>query len=108
MDKLKYETLGDPVKYKTLIFITDYLNGLEDSKRRPVIRTINSFIKVLKDVSAIQNKKLRSYLILLVRADYIKRTQNLNGRHSPIFVSHLRNFVITKIRQTLKKFKVQT
>ena len=98
---LDKNTFGSNLEYRTIGKITDFINSLEEKHKNYLGSFICDFNKVMKDLK--YTKLLRYTNIFLfetIKKEYLERLKVLENKYDHYFVSHLRNFIVAKLRRT--------
>jgi hypothetical protein len=101
-------TFGDPDRIRSLIGIAAMIGKIEDPyKRRYVSHFLHKFNEMCKDMKVEWNK---DYIYMLILDDYMNRIDlylTVCGDYDKDLISHIENYVKTKLRITLGIGKVR-
>lgn len=99
-------TFGDPNRIKSLIGIAAMIGKIEDPyKRRYASHFLHKFNEMCKDMKVEWNK---DYIYMLILKDYQDKIDlGFKGRYDVDLISHIENYVKTKLRITLGIGKVR-
>ena len=97
-------TLGSYEEYHTLNFLSDKMNFMQPKQREYISSFIHNFNQHMKNVTDIKNEHTFRFVLEAVRKEYLIRLLALEEKYDTYFVSHLRNFFVTKIKRTLEQY----
>ncbi len=98
---MKYEngTFGSFTEYKSLVMICDRMNLMDEKQSAYISRFIHNYNQEMMGILLIRNLHTFNFVLECIRKEYLKRLKSMEEKYDPYFVSHLRNFVISKIRK---------
>lgn len=98
------DAFGDPKTYKSLIGFTSLLNQIQNKNHIAHINSIiNEFNLIYKKTSLITDLEFRLKIIDLLRIEYRNKEKELNTKYNQDLVSHLINFILTKLKVLFKE-----
>lgn len=98
------DAFGDPKTYKSLIGLTSLLNQIQNKNHIAYINSIiNEFNLIYKKTSLITDLEFRLKIIDLLRIEYRSKEKELNAKYNQDLVSHLINFILTKLKILFKE-----
>lgn len=89
--------LGSPQKYKMLNFLTKKVMSLTRNEKVYIISLLNKFNEKLKKFDVIEDKKFKTYLLNLMRNDYIQKFDGMQNKYDVDTISYLKNYVKARI-----------
>jgi hypothetical protein len=100
MQTMDKATFGSPEEFKTLPFIMEKIEVLKQNKQRDSVSVLlREFNYMCKQLCQVKDKNFFIYTKKLIRQDFIKRIESLNGIHEKILLNYVQNYVVTKLKK---------
>lgn len=95
--------IGSEEKIKAFKFIHEEFKSMKSNQVEYITSLLNEYGRVLNLTRKIPDFKNRKYLLRLIYDDYIRKCDDLlNRQYNENFVTHLKNIVYAKYKNTIK------
>jgi hypothetical protein len=101
MNKIVEDSFECPKKYKTLVYICEKLSLMDRYNRRRICSFIDGFNRITLGLHTMTDISMFNYTKKCIREDYKRRLNELDNQgYDEVFLSYLRNFIYTKLKNT--------
>ena len=91
-------TFGSSSEYKTLEFLTEKIEIMDEKKKTYISRFISDINKLSSQLKYIRDDKVKNYIVKLIKDAYNKRTDDLLEKYDEKIVSYLKNYIKAKLK----------
>lgn len=109
---IRNNTFGSEKEYKSLVCVHNNFNKLNKKRRNYISKFLADLSIFCADIIEVKSDKIANYSMTALKLDYKDKISKLAAKlhvensgnvEVEIFISHLYNFVLTKIRKTRKE-----
>lgn len=100
---MNIDTFGSPEQYPTIKYISKKLDELLPRDRKYISSFLTEFQTIIKPIPELNaTHYFKTAILKLIRQEYMEKLHFLELKHqdNKVLVSHIKNFLIAKIRKT--------